>query len=118
MQTIPGFEDYSLAQWHDYKAVWNETGVYWYIDDVIIRSFTSEVPDQYMSFRASFWRVSLSLAARLHESAAPSTPSLPRSPFLSPFLLSFLSSGALSFFPFVTASIRSMHLTLPDLSLR
>lgn len=54
-EEITGPSGWNLVQWHDYTIVWDASGVYWYIDDALIRTDTTNVPTQPMSFRAAFW---------------------------------------------------------------
>ncbi len=44
-----------MTQFHDYRVDWLPNRIDWYIDDVPVRSVTTNVPNDPMNFRMNFW---------------------------------------------------------------
>ncbi len=45
----------SLTDFHDYRIDWLPNRVEWYVDDMLVRTQTSNIPDDPMNFRLNYW---------------------------------------------------------------
>ena len=46
---------YDMTQFHDYRVDWLPNRIDWYIDNQLVRSETSNIPDDPMTFRVNLW---------------------------------------------------------------
>ncbi len=53
-QQVP-FAGFDSTQFHDYRIDWLPNRVDWYVDNTLIRSITSNVPDDPMQLRLNLW---------------------------------------------------------------
>src|SRR3954468_24463399 len=65
----PGFD---ITQFHDYRTDWTPTSVKWYIDNALVRTETSVVPDDPMRAHVNVWAPDSSFAAAYNAALQPS----------------------------------------------
>lgn len=68
----PGFD---VTQFHDYRTDWTPTSVKWYIDNALVRTETSVVPDDPMRAHMNFWAPDSTFAAAYNPALQPSASS-------------------------------------------
>jgi hypothetical protein len=68
----PGFD---VTQFHDYRTDWTPTSVKWYIDNTLVRTESSVVPDDPMRAHMNFWAPDNTFAAAYNAALQPSASS-------------------------------------------
>jgi hypothetical protein len=64
-----------VTQFHDYRTDWSPTSVKWYIDNVLVRTETSTVPNDPMRAHMNFWAPDSTFAAAYNAGLAPTAAS-------------------------------------------
>jgi glycosyl hydrolase family 16/PEP-CTERM motif-containing protein len=70
-QTITNPAGFNVTQFHDYRTDWTPTSVKWYIDDVLVRTETSVVPDDPMRAHVNFWAPDSTFGAAFNAGLTP-----------------------------------------------
>jgi hypothetical protein len=70
--TITNPAGFDVTQFHDYRTDWTPTSVKYYIDDRLVRTETSVVPDDPMRAHINFWAPDSSFAAAYNAGLTPS----------------------------------------------
>src|SRR4051812_3760871 len=65
----PGFD---VTQFHDYRTDWTPTSVKWYIDNALVRTETTVVPDDPMRAHMNFWTPDSTFGAAYNAALQPS----------------------------------------------
>ena len=73
--TINNPAGFDVTQFHDYRTDWTPTSVKYYIDDTLVRTETSVVPDDPMRAHVNFWAPDSSFAAAYNAGLTPSATS-------------------------------------------
>jgi len=66
---------FDVTQFHDYRVDWNPTSVKWYIDNNLVRTETSVVPNDPMRAHVNVWAPDSTFAAAYNASLQPSATS-------------------------------------------
>ncbi len=66
---------FDVTQFHDYRVDWSPTNVKWYIDNTLVRTETSVVPNDPMRAHINVWAPDSSFAAAYNASLQPSATS-------------------------------------------
>jgi hypothetical protein len=66
---------FDVTQFHDYRTDWTPTSVKWYIDNALVRTETSVVPDDPMRAHMNFWAPDSTFAAAYNAALQPSASS-------------------------------------------
>jgi hypothetical protein len=53
LPAVPG--GFDMTQFHDYRVDWSPQHILWYVDDVLVRTESNNVPDDPMNFRVNLW---------------------------------------------------------------
>lgn len=61
LPSLPG--GFDMTQFHTYRVDWLPQRVNWFVDDVLVRSVNSQVPDDPMNFRLNLWAPDTDFAA-------------------------------------------------------
>jgi hypothetical protein len=69
--TINNAAGFNVTQFHDYRTDWTPTSVKYYIDNVLVRTETSVVPDDPMRAHINFWAPDNSFAAAYNAGLNP-----------------------------------------------
>jgi len=66
---------FDVTQFHDYRTDWTPTSVKWYIDNTLVRTETSVVPNDPMRAHMNFWAPDNTFAAAYNAALQPSASS-------------------------------------------
>jgi hypothetical protein len=73
--TITNPAGFNVTQFHDYRTDWTPSSVKYYIDNTLVRTETSVVPDDPMRAHVNFWAPDSSFAAAYNAGLTPSASS-------------------------------------------
>ncbi|HEX3601272.1 MAG TPA: glycoside hydrolase family 16 protein [Lacipirellulaceae bacterium] len=73
--TISNPAGFDVTQFHDYRVDWTPTSVKWYIDNSLVRTETSVVPDDPMRAHINVWAPDSTFAAAYNAALQPSATS-------------------------------------------
>ena len=73
--TISNPAGFDITQFHDYRIDWTPASVKYYIDNTLVRTQTSNVPDDPMRAHVNFWAPSSTLPAAYNAALTPSATS-------------------------------------------
>jgi hypothetical protein len=73
--TISNPAGFDVTQFHDYRTDWTPTSVKYYIDNTLVRTETSVVPDDPMRAHVNFWAPDATFAAAYNAGLTPTATS-------------------------------------------
>ncbi len=65
---VPGLD---LTQFHDYRVDWTPSSLRWYVDDMLVRTQTTNIPDDPMKLHFNLWAPDSTFAAAFNGALNP-----------------------------------------------